>query len=129
MEIFLTNNGQAEFPNEAGIFSLVDYKDSSVFHVSGNEDQTLAPNSVSAIETPPIAIPQVSQALSRFSRRVLATLRVIRADILLDAGKPSNIHCYNLTVHVNIYREEDATISLTSWRRSWKVWMNKILFW
>ena len=29
---------------------------------------------------------------------------------MLDTGKPSNIHCCNLTVHVNIYREEDATI-------------------
>ena len=32
------------------------------------------------------------------------------ADISLDTRKPSNIHHYNLTVHVNIYLEEDATI-------------------
>ena len=106
----MTNNGQAEFPNEAGTFSLEDYADRSVFHVSGNEDGTLAPISVPAIETPPMATPPVSQASSRSSRRVLATVRVIRADIMLDTGKPSNIHSYNLTVHVNIYREEDATI-------------------
>ena len=30
---------------------------------------------------------------------------------MLYTGKLSNIHCYNLTVHVKIYREEDATIS------------------
>ena len=106
----MTNNGQAEFPNEAGTFSLEDYADRSVFHVNGNEDRTLAPISVPAIETPPMATPPVSQASSRSSRRVLATVRVIRADIMLDTGKPSNIHRYNLTVHVNIYREEDATI-------------------
>ena len=106
----MTNNGQAEFPNEAGTFSLEDYADRSVFHVSGNEGRTLAPISVPAIETPPMATPPVSQASSRSSRRVLATVRVIRADIMLDTGKPSNIHRYNLTVHVNIYREEDATI-------------------
>ena len=106
----MTNNGQAEFPNEAGTFSLEDYADRSVFHVSGNEDRTLAPISVPAIETPPMATPPVSQASSRSSRRVLATVRVIRADIMLDTGKSSNIHRYNLTVHVNIYREEDGII-------------------
>ena len=106
----MVNSGQAEFPNEAGPFSLEDYADGSVFHVSGNEDLTQAPISVPAIEAPPMATPPVSQASSRSSRRVLATVRVIRADIMLDTGKPSNIHSYNLTVHVNIYREEDATI-------------------
>ena len=105
----MTNNGQAEFPNEAGIFSLEDYLDRSVFHVSGNEDRTLAPISVPAIETPPMATLPVSQASSRSSRRVLVTVRVIRADIMLDIGKPSNIYRYNLTVHVNIYRKKDAT--------------------
>ena len=105
----MTNNGQAEFPNEAGTFSLEDYLDRSVFHVSGNEDRTLAPISVPAIETPPMATLPVSQASSRSSRRVLVTVRVIRADIMLDIGKPSNIYRYNLTVHVNIYREKDAT--------------------
>ena len=104
----MTNNGQAEFPNEAGNFSLEDYADRSVFHVIGNEDRTLAPTSVPAIETPPMATAPVSQASSR-SRRVLATVRVIRADIMLDTGKLNNIHRYNLTVHINISRKE-ATI-------------------
>ena len=35
---------------------------------------------------------------------------VIRADIMLNTRKPSNIHRYNLTIDVKIYREEDATI-------------------
>ena len=100
----MVNSGQAEFPNEVGTFSLEDYTDGSVFHVSGNEDLTQAPISVPAIETPPMATPPVSQASSRSSRRVLATVRVIRADIMLDTGKPSNIHSYNLTVHVNLSR-------------------------
>ena len=97
----MTNNGQAELPNEAGIFSLEDYADRSVFHVSGTEDRTLARISVPAIETPPMATPPVSQASSRSSRRVQATVRIIRADIMLDTGKLGNIHRYNLTVHVN----------------------------
>ena len=105
----MTNNGQAEFPNEAGTFSLEDYADRSIFQVSGNEDRTLAPTSVPAIETSPMATPPVSQASTRSSQRVLATVRVIRADIMLDTGNPNNIHRYNLTVHVNIYCKE-ATI-------------------
>ena len=84
--------------------------DRSVSHVSGNEDRILAPISAPATETPPMATPPASQSSSRSSGRVLATVCIIRADILLDTGKPSNINCYNLTVHVNIYREEDATI-------------------
>ena len=106
----MTNNEQAEFSNEAGTFLLEDCADCSIFHVSGNEDQTLASISVPAIETPPIATPPVSQASLRSSQRVLATVRVICTDIMLDTGKPSNIHRYNLTVHFNIFREEDATI-------------------
>ena len=77
----MTNNGRAESPNEAGIFSPGDYADCSVFHDSGNKDQTLTSISVPAIETPLIATPPVSKSSSRSSRRVLGTLRVIRADI------------------------------------------------
>ena len=88
---------------------MEDYADRSVFDVSGNENRTLAPISVPAIETP-MATQPVSQASSRSSRRVQVTVRVIRADIMLDTGMPSNIHHYNLTVHVNIYCEKDATI-------------------
>ena len=106
----MTYNGQAEFPNEAGTFSLEYYAVCSVFHVSGNEDLTLPRISVPAIGTPAMATPPVRQASSRSSQCVLATVHVIRADIMLDTGKPSNIHRYNLTVHVNNYREEDATI-------------------
>ena len=106
----MTNNRQAEFPNEAGTFSMEDSADLSVFNVSGNEDRTLLPICVPAIETPPMATPPVRQASSRSTRRVLVTVHVIRAEIMLDTGKPSNIHRYNMTVHVNIYHEEDATI-------------------
>ena len=87
-----------------------DYADRSVFHVSGNENRTLPPIFVPAIEIPRMATPPVIQASSRSSWRVLATVRVISADVMLDIRKASNIHRYNLTVHVNIYCEEDATI-------------------
>ena len=102
-EIFLTSIGQAEFPDEAGIFSLEDYADRSVFHFSGNGDQALAPIYVSAIQSPPMATSPASRSSSRSSRRVLSTFRIICADILLDTGKPSNVHRYNLTTHINIY--------------------------
>ena len=75
-----------------------------------------------------MATPPVSQALSRSSQRALATVRVIRADIMLDTGKPSNIHRYNLTVHVNIYHEEDATIPYIL-EKAMEIWTKKILFW
>ena len=88
----MTYNGQAEFPNEAGNFSLQDYVDRSVFHVSGNKGRTLVPISVPAIETPPMATPPVSQASSISSRRVQETVHVIGADIMLNTRKPSNIH-------------------------------------
>ena len=55
-------------------------------------------------------------------------MRVIRADIMLDTGKPSNIHRYNLTVHVNIYREEDATI-LYILEKVMESMAKKMLFW
>ena len=100
----MTNNGQSEFHNEAGIFSLKYFEDLSVFHVSAKEDQTLALISAADIETPPMATPPVSQSSSSSFRRVLVTVRVIRADITLDIGKPSDIRRYKLTVHVNIYR-------------------------
>ena len=106
----MTYSGQAEFPNEEGTFSLKYCAVRSVFHVSGNEDRTLAPISVPDIETPAMATPPVRQASSRSSQRVVATVHVIRADIMLDIGKPCNIHRCNLTVHVNNYREEGATI-------------------
>ena len=69
-EAFLTNNGQAEFSIETRIFLLEDYADYSVFHVSGNEDQTLAPIFIPTIQTPPIVTLRASQAASRSSRIV-----------------------------------------------------------
>ena len=89
---------------------LENYADCSVFPVSGNENQTLEPITVAAIETLPMAALPTRQSSWRSFRRVLATMHVICADIMLDPGKPSNIHHYKLMVHVNIYREEDATI-------------------
>ena len=56
----LDQNGKTEFLDEAGIFSLEDYVDCSVFGVSRNEDRTLTPHSVPVIETPPMATPAAS---------------------------------------------------------------------
>ena len=84
----MTNNGQAEFPVEAGTFPLEDYADRSVFfYVSSNEDQSLAPISVPVIQTLPMATPPAHQSSSRSTRRVLPTAHVFRTDIPLDTGK------------------------------------------
>ena len=42
--------------------------------------------------------------------------------------KPRNIHCYNLTLHINIYTGK-MSLSLRSWRSSCNVWTKKIFFW
>ena len=47
--------------------------------------------------------------LHSITRKVLATVKVIRADIA-DYGKPSNTLLHNLTAHVNLYTEEEATV-------------------
>ena len=48
---------------------------------------------------------------------------------MLDTGRPSNIHRYNLTVHVNIYQEEDATIPYILEKVMESMDTKKILFW
>ena len=108
--IFLTISEQSEFLDETGTFLLEDYPDHSVSHVRDNEDQSLAPIPVPAIQAPPMAILPASQSSSRSSRHILATVHIIRADILLSSGMSSKIDHYNLTVHVNIYHEENVTI-------------------
>ena len=48
---------------------------------------------------------------SRVARRIaLATLKVARAD-LNSNGKPTNMNYHNLTVHINLYVEEEACIT------------------
>ena len=57
-----------------------------------------------------MSIPPASQSWLKSSELVLATLRIIRAGILLNAEKSNKIDRYKLTVYVNIYHEENASI-------------------
>ena len=91
----MTISEQSEFLDEIGTFSLEDYPDHSVSHVRDNEDQSLAPIPVPAIQAPPMAILPASQSSSRSSRHILATVHIIRADILLSSGMSSKIDHYN----------------------------------
>ena len=52
-----------------------------------------------------------SQAASR--RRLaspLATVKIVKADLGIT-GRPSNLHKYNISVHINIYNENEACVS------------------
>ena len=92
-----------------GTFSLEDYADRSVFHISGNEVLTLAIYFCYSYSGTSYGNTTNHLVTIEIFQSVQETLRVIRADISLDTGKPS--HHFNLTVHVNIYRGKDATIS------------------
>ena len=61
--------------------------------------------------------PQTSQNVttSQAARRrrlasPLATVKVVKADLEIT-GKPSNLHKYNMAVHINIYNENEACVS------------------
>lgn len=113
--MFITINGQAEFPDAIGEFLLDEYPDRATLNI--NEDSpsvsTSSQQTASSTPTPTSSTQQPTNfsqtTSSRFSKRVLTTVKVIRADLGGD-GKPTNIHAHNLTVHVNIYKEEDARV-------------------
>ena len=57
-----------------------------------------------------MSIPPASQSWLKSCERVLVTLRIIRAGILLNTENSNKIDRYNLTVYVNNYHEENASI-------------------
>ena len=40
----------------------------------------------------------------------LATIKVVKADLEIT-GRPSNLHKYNMSVHINIHNENEACVS------------------
>ena len=52
----------------------------------------------------------------------LATVKVAKAHLGIT-GKPSNLHKYNMAVHINIYNENEACVSHIQ-ERKWKKWNN-----
>lgn len=90
-----------EFPDDNGCFQITDYPDRTIFNTV--EDST-----------PPLILSETSASSSQIPstprRRALAVVKVFRAD-LGNNGKPCNFHSHNLTVHVNIYNNNQACVT------------------
>lgn len=102
-----------EFPDENGSFDLSSYPDRTEFEVLGNEFNNfnfLIPPAPVPPQSSSSPAPILTQSSSgrRFSSP-LATIKIVRVD-LGSNGKPTNIHAYNLTAHVNFYQEKDACV-------------------
>ena len=103
-----------EFPGRNGEFELAEYPDRSVFNVIVTGDQTSnasisPPNDFRTPSTPNTSASTTTSSSTTPRRRILAVVKVIRADIGMD-GKPTNFHGHNLSVHVNIYNDDQACI-------------------
>ena len=91
--------------SEYGKFELEEYQDGTHFQVLG--DRISSSSSSSSNPAPPIPLSRPSTSGSL--KKALCSVKVVRAD--LDAsGRPSNIMQYNVSIHVNIYKEEDANV-------------------
>lgn len=109
------NNGRIEFADNDGGFNLNDFPDRSNFKLVVNfEDADQQPSSSNA--GPSTNTPQqqrsstpTPQALHNIRRRVLATIKVVLADIGTN-GKPCNWHFHQTAAHINLYTEEQATV-------------------
>ena len=104
-----------EFPNEAGVFQLDAFPDLTAFMVLSEEPLVVQANVTSTSNASAIAsIPNASKITTRasrnLSRRALACVKIVRAD-LDNKGKASNLRLHNHTVHVNIYSEEQACVT------------------
>lgn len=51
---------------------------------------------------------------NRFSKKQpLVIARVVRAD-LVERGRPTNVHRHNTNVHVNIYNQDEASVTFVT---------------
>ena len=97
-----------EFADDTGTFDLNLYPDQMEFEVLSNSAtfnfrQSSAPQTSQNVTT--------SQAAS--GRRLaspLATVKIVKAELGIT-GRPSNSHKYNMSVHINIYNENEACVS------------------
>ena len=113
----ITNDGEAEFPDDTGAFSLDAYDNHCKFIVSS--DDTPIPSLALSSQTNSnnrASLPPQSTPSPRNIRRTTAaaTVKVVRADIDRETGKPTNIHGHNLTAHINIYTEDEANVSFVA---------------
>ena len=103
-----------EFPDGNGNFTLEEYPDRSSFKLFSGQ-ATQATQATVQLDTPTVPVnnstqPSTSNNQRRsMTRRAMATVKIVRADVATN-GKPSNVLLHNLTVHVNLYNEEQATV-------------------
>lgn len=105
----MSHGNAVEFA-ENGEFNLADYPDRTNFVVNGAASNMPSSNIVStpSLNSPTTGIISHRSSASS-SRRTLAVVKVVRADVGPNR-KPTNVHMHNLSVHVNIYKEEHATV-------------------
>ena len=104
-EVFGDN---VEFSDDTGTFDLNLYPDQTEFEVLSN-------STLFNFRKP--STPQISQnvttsqaACGRRFVSPLAIVKVVKADLEIT-GRPSNLHKYNMSVHINIYNENEACVS------------------
>ena len=110
---------RTEFPHD-GRFSFEGFDDEDSFLVLGQpctNNSVTTPNQ-NIVIPPPGSIPNIPSISTngfpsqQFSprRRILFTVKVVRADIDLQTGKPVNALKYNRVVTVPIYNEDEGCV-------------------
>ena len=110
---------RTEFPHD-GRFSFEGFDDEDCFLVLGQPcaNNALPTPNQNIVIPPPGSIPNISSISTngfpsqQFSpcRRILFTVKVVRADIDLQTGKPVNALKCNRVVTVPIYNEDEACV-------------------
>ena len=110
---------RTEFPHD-GRFSFEGFNDEDSFYVLGQPctNNAMSPPNQNIVIPPPGTIPNIPSISTnglpsqQFSpcRRILFTVKVVRADIDLPTGKPVNALKYNRVVTVPIYNENEACV-------------------
>ena len=108
-----------EFANNNGEFELNDYNDRSIFSLivdnddsaTGGANPSVSPSSNTGNASQLGAT--VRAASTPLRRHCLTTVKVVRADIGSN-GKPFNFYFHELTAHINIYSEEQASVDYTT---------------
>ena len=104
-EVFGDN---VEFSDDTGTFDLNLYLDQTKFEVLSN---SILSNFRQA-STPEICqnVTTSQAACGRRFASPLATIKVVKADLEIT-GRPSSLHKYNMSVHINIYNKSEACVS------------------
>ena len=108
-----------DFPHDDR-FNFEGFNDEDSFLVLGQPctNNAMSTPNHNIVIAPPRSIPNIhsisangfpSQQFSR-RRRILFTVKVVRADIDLQTGKPVNALKYNRVVTIPIYNEDEACV-------------------